>query len=114
VQCYNELAIPRVRAANSVQKCPSVLPRRLRIKRLFAAERVKHTGPAPASEHFGRFGTAGQAPSVFWFAGGNDPQSCAEAKAAGKLNTLCPVDLPLFLYRGSGAPCSRTKQSTSI
>jgi hippurate hydrolase len=34
----------------------------------------------------GCFGTAWQAPSVFWFVGGNDPRIYAEAKAAGKLN----------------------------
>lgn len=36
----------------------------------FSPERVKHTGPAPASEDFGCFGTAWQVPSVFWFVGG--------------------------------------------
>ncbi|HEY7901496.1 MAG TPA: amidohydrolase, partial [Caulobacteraceae bacterium] len=33
----------------------------------FAADRVFHTGPAPASEDFGCFGTEWHAPSVFWF-----------------------------------------------
>src|SRR5437588_8495960 len=33
----------------------------------FDPDRVKHTGPAPASEDFGCFGTAWQVPSVFWF-----------------------------------------------
>jgi len=37
----------------------------------FSADRVKHTGPAPASEDFGCFGTAWKVPSVFWFVGGN-------------------------------------------
>src|SRR5437899_11324 len=46
----------------------------------FSPERVKHTGPAPASEDFGCFGTAWHAPSVFWFVGGNDPKAYAEAK----------------------------------
>jgi metal-dependent amidase/aminoacylase/carboxypeptidase family protein len=39
----------------------------------FSADRVRHTGPAPASEDFGCFGTAWEAPSVFWFVGGNGP-----------------------------------------
>ena len=57
----------------------------------FSADRVRHTGPAPASEDFGCFGTAWHVPSVFWFVGGNDPKTYAEAKAAGKLNDL-PVN----------------------
>src|SRR6201988_2381283 len=54
----------------------------------FSAERVKHTEAAPASEDFGCFGTASHVPSVFWFVGGNDPQSYAKAKTAGTLNEL--------------------------
>src|SRR5690606_39175357 len=57
----------------------------------FSPERVKHTGPAPASEDFGCFGTAWGVPSVFWFVGGHDPARYAEAKAAGALNRL-PVN----------------------
>src|SRR6201996_1147444 len=62
----------------------------------FSADRVKHTRPAPASEDFGCFGTAWQVPSVFWFVGGNDPQSYAKAKAAGKLNELPVNHSPKF------------------
>src|SRR5208282_1757492 len=62
----------------------------------FSADRVKHTGPAPASEDFGCFGTAWQVPSVFWFVGGNDPKTYAEAKAAGKLNSLPVNHSPQF------------------
>src|ERR1700726_1196192 len=62
----------------------------------FSAERVKHTGPAPASEDFGCFGTAWQVPSVFWFVGGNDPEIYAKAKAAGKLNELPGNHSPKF------------------
>src|SRR6201998_1580918 len=54
----------------------------------FSADRVRHTGPAPASEDFGCFGTAWQVPSVFWFVGGNDPEIYATARAAHKLNEL--------------------------
>lgn len=62
----------------------------------FSADRVRHTGPAPASEDFGCFGTAWQVPSVFWFVGGNDPQSYTRAKAAGKLNDLPVNHSPKF------------------
>ena len=62
----------------------------------FSADRVRHTGPAPASEDFGCFGTAWHAPSVFWFVGGNDPTAYAKAKAAGKLNELPVNHSPQF------------------
>jgi len=62
----------------------------------FSPDRVKHTGPAPASEDFGCFGTAWQVPSVFWFVGGNDPQAYEEAKAEGKLNELPVNHSPQF------------------
>ncbi len=62
----------------------------------FPPDRVKHTGPAPASEDFGCFGTAWQVPSVFWFVGGNDPEIYAKAKAAGKLNELPVNHSPQF------------------
>jgi hippurate hydrolase len=57
----------------------------------FSAARVHHTGPAPASEDFGCFGTEWHAPSVFWFVGGNDPATYEKAKKEGKLNEL-PVN----------------------
>jgi hippurate hydrolase len=57
----------------------------------FSADRVHHTGPAPASEDFGCFGTEWHAPSVFWFVGGTDPALHAKAKAEGRLNEL-PVN----------------------
>jgi hippurate hydrolase len=57
----------------------------------FTAERVHHSGPAPASEDFGCFGTAWDAPSVFWFVGGTDPDIYARARAEGRLNDL-PVN----------------------
>src|SRR6185369_9454236 len=62
----------------------------------FSADRVKHTGPAPASEDFGCFGTAWKVPSVFWFVGGNDPGIYAKAKAAGKVNGLPVNHSPKF------------------
>ena len=57
----------------------------------FGADRVRETGPAPASEDFGSFGTEWHSPSVFWFVGGTDPQIYAKAKAANKINEL-PVN----------------------
>src|SRR6201993_5261627 len=62
----------------------------------FPPDRVKHTGPAPASEDFGCFGTAWHVPSVFWFVGGTDPKIYATAKAAGKLNELPVNHSPKF------------------
>jgi amidohydrolase len=57
----------------------------------FPADRVRHTGPAPASEDFGCFGAEWHVPSVFWFVGGTDPGTYAKAKEAGRLNEL-PVN----------------------
>jgi amidohydrolase len=60
-------------------------------RRHFPAERVQQTGPAPASEDFGSFGTEWSAPSVFWFVGGTDPTTYAKAKESGRVNEL-PVN----------------------
>jgi len=57
----------------------------------FPPDRVRHTGPAPASEDFGCFGTSWHAPSVFWFVGGTDPALHAKARREGRLNEL-PVN----------------------
>jgi amidohydrolase len=65
-------------------------------RRHFSAERVHVTGPAPASEDFGSFGTEWHVPSVFWFVGGTDPDRYAQAKAAGRLNELPVNHSPLF------------------
>lgn len=62
----------------------------------FSPERVKHTGPAPASEDFGCFGTAWKVPSVFWFVGGTDPDIYAKAKKANRLNELPVNHSPKF------------------
>jgi amidohydrolase len=62
----------------------------------FTAERVLETGPAPASEDFGCFGTEWHVPSVFWFVGGTDPDVYAKAKKAGKLNDLPTNHNPHF------------------
>jgi hippurate hydrolase len=65
-------------------------------RRHFPAERVRQTGPAPASEDFGSFGTEWQVPSVFWFVGGTDPDVYAKAKEAWRLNELPVNHSPLF------------------
>jgi hippurate hydrolase len=62
----------------------------------FPANRVLHTGPAPASEDFGCFGTEWHAPSVFWFVGGTDPDTYAKAKEEGRLNDLPVNHSPQF------------------
>jgi len=65
-------------------------------RRHFSAERVRVTGPAPASEDFGSFGTEWHVPSVFWFVGGTDPDVYAQAKKAGRINQLPVNHSPLF------------------
>jgi len=62
----------------------------------FPAERLREIKPAPASEDFGTFGTEWQAPSVFWFVGGTDPDQYAKAKAAGRLSELPTNHNPRF------------------
>ena len=62
----------------------------------FSPDRVIHTGPAPASEDFGCFGTAWKVPSVFWFVGGTDPAVYAKAKKANRLNELPVNHSPKF------------------
>jgi hippurate hydrolase len=65
-------------------------------RRYFSPERLRPTGPAPASEDFGSFGTEWNAPSVFWFVGGTDPDTYAKAKEAGRVNELPVNHSPLF------------------
>lgn len=62
----------------------------------FGSDRVRETGPAPASEDFGSFGTEWRSPSVFWFVGGTDPATYAKAKAANRLNDLPVNHSPMF------------------
>lgn len=63
----------------------------------FPADRVRHTGPAPASEDFGCFGAEWHVPSVFWFVGGTDPEIYAKAKEAGRINELPVNHSPHFV-----------------
>jgi hippurate hydrolase len=62
----------------------------------FGAERVLETGPAPASEDFGSFGSEWHSASVFWFVGGTDPDTYAKAKKANRLNELPVNHSPKF------------------
>ena len=65
-------------------------------RRHFTVDRVRHTGPTPASEDFGSFGAEWGAPSVFWFVGGTDPDAYAKAYQAGRLNDLPTNHSPRF------------------
>jgi hippurate hydrolase len=62
----------------------------------FSAERVLHTGPAPASEDFGCFGTEWNAPSVYWFVGGTEPRVYARARQENRVNELPVNHSPQF------------------
>ncbi|MGN6565263.1 MAG: amidohydrolase, partial [Thermomicrobiales bacterium] len=62
----------------------------------FGPDAVVITPPAPASEDFGVFGRAWQAPSVFWFVGGTDPALYAKAKEAGTINEIPTNHNPRF------------------
>jgi len=62
----------------------------------FGSDRVRETGPAPASEDFGSFGTEWHVPSVFWFVGGTDPETYVKAKEANRLNELPVNHSPKF------------------
>ncbi|RKP56033.1 M20 family metallopeptidase [Pararobbsia silviterrae] len=59
-------------------------------------ERAYETEPAAASEDFSLFGRAWDVPYAFWFVGGTDPQTYAQAKAAKKLNALPSNHSPKF------------------
>jgi hippurate hydrolase len=62
----------------------------------FHADRVRETGPTTASEDFGSFGAEWQAPAVFWFVGGTDPDVYSKAKADGRLSELPTNHNPRF------------------
>jgi hippurate hydrolase len=66
-------------------------------QRHFPVDRVRNTGPTSASEDFGTFGAEWQAPSVFWFVGGTDPDAYAKAKSENHLSELPTNHNPHFL-----------------
>jgi hippurate hydrolase len=65
------------------------------LRRHFPPDRVRHTGPAPAARTSAASGEW-NAPSVYWFVGGTDPDIYAKAKAAGRINDLPVNHSPLF------------------
>src|SRR5690348_13977576 len=65
-------------------------------RRHFSAQRVLETGPAPASEDFGSFGSEWGAPSVFWFVGGIDPELYAKAEKDGRIAEIPTNHNPRF------------------
>jgi amidohydrolase len=65
-------------------------------RRHFAADQVKESQPASASEDFGSFGTEWHVPSVFWFVGGTDPDLYAKAKAENRLGDIPTNHNPRF------------------
>jgi len=57
---------------------------------------VQNTEPTSASEDFGSFGAEWGAPCVFWFVGGTDTDTYANAKSEGKLGDLPTNHNPRF------------------
>ncbi len=66
------------------------------LQRRFGSAQVSEVGAATASEDFGLFGAAWNAPSVFWVVGGIDPEIYRTAVAAGKLDELPANHAPDF------------------
>ena len=62
----------------------------------FPAARIQETKPTSASEDFGCFGSGWHSPSVFWFVGGIDESTYAEARTAGKLSEIPTNHNPRF------------------
>ncbi len=62
----------------------------------FGSEQVTEIPPATASEDFGLFGAAWDAPTVFWVIGGIDPVTYANAQKAGKVDELPANHAPDF------------------
>ena len=65
-------------------------------RRHFSNQDVVTVQPTSASEDFGSFGSEWGVPSVFWFVGGTDPETYAEAKAAGKVHEIPTNHNPRF------------------
>jgi amidohydrolase len=54
----------------------------------FGSDRIREAKPTSASEDFGVFGDEWQTPSVFWFVGGTDPETYADAKQGGRVREI--------------------------
>lgn len=65
-------------------------------RQYFSADRVVEAAPTSASEDFGSFGAEWDAPSVFWFVGGTDPDIYAQAKAEGRIGEIPTNHNPRF------------------
>jgi hippurate hydrolase len=62
----------------------------------FGSDRIREAKPTSASEDFGVFSAAWQTPAVFWFVGGTDPETYAQAKQAGRIRELPTNHHPAF------------------
>ena len=62
----------------------------------FGKDRMHEIEPATASEDFGLFGAAWDAPVVFWVVGGIDPDTFKAAEHAGKLDEIPANHAPDF------------------
>ncbi|HEX6587837.1 MAG TPA: amidohydrolase [Longimicrobiales bacterium] len=62
----------------------------------FGTERVVRAPPTTASEDFGLFGVAAEAPAVFWFVGGTDADEYERAKRSGRPGELVTNHNPRF------------------
>lgn len=65
-------------------------------RRHFGDDRWTEAEATSASEDFGVFGTAWQAPSVFWFVGGTEAEKDAQAKQNGRLREIPTNHNPAF------------------
>jgi hippurate hydrolase len=81
VTCNDEAATRKVVAA---------------FERRFGADRLEQISPATASEDFGLFAAAWNAPAVFWVIGGIDQESWNKAEKAGKIDELPANHAPDF------------------
>lgn len=66
------------------------------LEQRFGTAQVAEVGPMTASEDFGLFGTAWDAPTVFWMIGGIDAAVYASALQAGKVDELPANHAPDF------------------
>jgi hypothetical protein len=87
-----DIDVPSVSARRSSDgvelRIRDLLPDLKAFRAYLPADRIRETGPMSASEDFGSFGVQWQAPSVFWFVGGTDPDVYERAKAAGRVSKL--------------------------
>ena len=81
---------------------------------------VQQGNPATASEDFSVFARTWNVPSVFWFAGGTDPQKYAQGRAGGSVERasikpfapVCANHPPHPAGDRGDARCGRTLAAT--